>query len=80
MSAQGHNMAEVGIEPPDLSLQSPISTTRPPHSPGNSIISGRIWLKFKLIQAFMHVLVCCKNGEDPIKNEGTRMFTTFLPL
>ena len=25
--------------------------------------------KFELIQAFMYVLVTCKNEEDPIKNE-----------
>ena len=31
--------------------------------------------KFELIQAFMHVLVTCKNEEDPIKNEGARVFT-----
>ena len=36
--------------------------------------------KFELIQAFMHVLDTCKNEEDPIKNEGTRLFTRFLPL
>ena len=36
--------------------------------------------KFKLIQAFMHVLDTCKNEEDPIKNEGARLFTRFLPL
>ena len=37
-------------------------------------------LKFKLIQAFMHVLYTCKNEEDQIKNEGARVFTRFLPL
>ena len=37
-------------------------------------------LKFELIQAFMHVLVTCKNEEDPIKNEGARVFTRFLTL
>ena len=31
--------------------------------------------KFELIQAFMHVLVTCKNEEDQIKNEGARLFT-----
>ena len=31
-------------------------------------ISAGILLKFKLIQAFMVVLVTCKNEEDPIKN------------
>ena len=35
-------------------------------------------LKFELIQAFKHVLATCKNEEDPIKNEGTRVFTRFL--
>ena len=28
----------------------------------------------------MHVLVTCKNEEDPIKNEGVRVFTRFLLL
>ena len=28
----------------------------------------------------MYVLVTCKNEEDPIKNEGARVFTRFLPL
>ena len=45
-----------------------------------SVVSGRMWLKFKLIQAFMHFLVCCKNEEDPIENDGARVLTTFLPL
>ena len=36
--------------------------------------------KFELIQAFMHGLDTCKNEEDPIKNEGARVFTRFLPL
>ena len=36
--------------------------------------------KFELIQAFMHVLDTCKNEEDPIKNEGARLLTKFLPL
>ena len=35
--------------------------------------------KFELIQAFMHVLETCKNEEDPIKNEGARLLTRFLP-
>ena len=41
----------------------------------NSAVSGGIQLKFKLIQAFMVILVTCKNKEDPIKNEGTRVLT-----
>ena len=28
----------------------------------------------------MHVLVSCMNDEVPIKSEGTRVVTTFLPL
>ena len=36
--------------------------------------------KFELLQAFMHVLVTCKNEEDQIENEGARLFTRFLPL
>ena len=36
--------------------------------------------KFELIQAFTYVFDTCKNGEDPIKNEGARVFTIFLPL
>ena len=31
--------------------------------------------KFNLIQAFMHVLLTCKNEVDQIKNEGARVFT-----
>ena len=34
----------------------------------------------ELIQAFMHVLLTCKNEVDQIKNEGARVFTRFLPL
>ena len=33
----------------------------------NSVVSGGIWPKFKLMQAFMHVLVTCKSAEDPTK-------------
>ena len=47
---------------------------------GYSAVLGRIKLKFELIQAFMIVLATCKNDEDPIKNEGDRVLTTFLPL
>ena len=43
----------------------------------NSAASGGILLKYELIQAFMVVLVTCKNEEDPIKNEGTRVLTRF---
>ena len=46
----------------------------------NSKVSGGILPKFKLIQAFIVVLVTCKNEEDPIKNEGARVLTRFSPL
>ena len=39
----------------------------------NSKVSGGILQKFELIQAFIVVLVTCKNEEDPIKNEGARV-------
>ena len=42
----------------------------------NSAVKGRIWLKFKLIQDVMVILVTSKNEEDLIKNEGARMLTT----
>ena len=46
----------------------------------NSGVGGGIWPKFELIQAFMHVLVTCKNEDDQFKNEGARVFTRLLPL
>ena len=46
----------------------------------NSGVGVGIWPKFELIQAFMHVLVTCKNEDDRFKNEGARVFTRFLPL
>ena len=46
----------------------------------NSEISGGILPKFELIQAFIVALVTCKNEDDPIKNEGTRVLTRFSPL
>ena len=39
----------------------------------NSEVSGGILAKYELIQAFIVVLVTCKNEEDPIKNEGARV-------
>ena len=46
----------------------------------NSGVGGGIWPKLELIQAFMHVLVTCKNEDDSYKNEGARVFTRFLPF
>ena len=39
------------------------------------LVQGRIWLKFKLIQDVMVILVSSKNEEDPIKIEGARVAT-----
>ena len=44
----------------------------------NSEVRGRILPKFELIQAFIVVLITCKNEEDPIKNEGARVLISFL--
>ena len=41
-----------------------------------STVLGRIWLKLELVLDIMVVLLTCKNKEDPIKNEGARVFTT----
>ena len=46
----------------------------------NSAVLGPIWLNFKLVRDVMDVLVTCKYEEDPIKNEGARVVTTFFPL
>ena len=46
----------------------------------NSEVSDGILPKFKPIQGFIVELVICKNREDPLENEGTRVITTFLPL
>ena len=36
--------------------------------------------QIKPIQAFMVDFIICKNEEDPLENEGTRVVTTFLSL
>ena len=35
-----------------------------------------MWPKINFIQAFMVVLVTCKNEDYPFKNEGARVVTT----
>ena len=50
------------------------------NSQGHSTVRGRIWLKFEPIRDIMVVLVTCKNEEDPMKNKGDRVATTFFPL
>ena len=46
----------------------------------NSAVLGPIWPNFELVRDVMDVLVTCKYEEDPIKNEGARVDTTFSPL
>ena len=46
----------------------------------NFAVLGPIWPNFKLIRDVIDVLVTCKYEEDPIKNEGARVVTRFLPL
>ena len=46
----------------------------------NSTVLGPIWPNFELIRYIMDVLVTCKYEEDPIKNKGARVDTTFSPL
>ena len=46
----------------------------------NSAVLGPNWPNFELVREFMDVLVTCKYEEDPIKNEGARVDTTFSPL
>ena len=42
----------------------------------NSAVLGPIWPNLELVQDIMVFLLTCKNKEDPIKNEGARVFTT----
>ena len=46
----------------------------------NTVVSGRILLKFELIQAFMHVLVSCRNEEDQIKNKDAKSVHNISPV
>ena len=46
----------------------------------NSAVLVPIWPNFELVRDVMDFLVTCKYEEDPIKNEGARVDTTFSPL
>ena len=39
-------------------------------------LTANYWLNFELVRCVIDVLATCKNEEDPIKNEGTSVFTT----
>ena len=49
-------------------------------SHGEGCVINQIWPKFELVRDIMVVLITCKYEEDPIKNEGASVFTTFSPL
>ena len=44
----------------------------------NSVVRGRIWLNFKLIQVLMYVVITCKFEKDPIKNNQDKVATPFF--
>ena len=46
----------------------------------NSVVRGRIWPNFKLIQALMYVIITCKYEKDPIKNNREKVATPFFKL
>ena len=51
-----------------------------PSRAANPEVLGPIWPNFELVRHVMDVLVTCKYEEDPIRNEGARVLTTFSPL
>ena len=44
----------------------------------NSVVCGRIWPNFKLIQALMYVIISSKYEKDPIKNNREKWQNLFL--
>ena len=46
----------------------------------NSKVNNPIRPKFKLVRAFMPVLVTCKFDKDPIKGDWEKLETFFSPL
>ena len=46
----------------------------------NSVVGSPIWLKFKLVRDYMHVLVTCKYKKDRIKSNREKVETPFSPL
>ena len=46
----------------------------------NSVVHGRIWPNFKLIQALMYVIITCKYEKDRIKNNREKVAKPFFKL
>ena len=44
----------------------------------SSVVCGRIWPNFKLIEALMYVIITCKYEKDPIKNNREKVATPFF--
>ena len=44
------------------------------------VITGLIWLNFKLIQALMYVIITYRYEKDPIKKSREKVETSFFPL
>ena len=53
---------------------------RPKADNSQTGVCGDSWPKYELMNAFMHVLVTCKNEDNRIKSVGARVFTIFSPL
>ena len=45
----------------------------------NSAVAGPIRLKFKLVQALMHVIVTCNYEKERMKNSREKVETLFFP-
>ena len=43
-------------------------------------VHGRFWPNFKLIQAYMYVIITCKYEKDPIKKKREKVATPFFKL
>ena len=70
------NFDEDSIKNEWASMQTPFSH----YKAASSVVSGRIWPKFKLVRDFMHVLVACKYKKDRIKNNREKVETPFSPF
>ena len=46
----------------------------------NSVVQGRSWPNFKLIQALMYVIITCKYEKDPIKNNQEKVAKPFFKI
>ena len=46
----------------------------------SSVVRGRIWPNFKLIEALMYVIITCKYEKDPIKHNREKVATPFFQI